>query len=73
MQGEEATIMELQGALEETPLDHPDRVQLLTNLAEYLCSRYEETGDLPDLDGSIEHSLAAVEATQRATPTEHKC
>ncbi len=57
----------LRQALAATPADHPDRAQMLANLAGALQAQFERTGDKANLDTAITVGQQAVSAT----PADH--
>lgn len=54
-------------ALSITPIDHPDRALLLNNLASMLLTRYNQTGNMDDLEAAISKAELAV----FITPIDH--
>ncbi|KAL8365101.1 hypothetical protein RB595_004089 [Gaeumannomyces hyphopodioides] len=50
-------------AVDATPLDHPDRAKLLSNLGNRLGDRYSRTGAMADLEEAIRLGREAVDAT----------
>jgi len=68
MQDLETRNLGLQTAVELAPEDHPDRAGLLRDLAGRLRERYEQTGDMRDLEVAISRSEAAVDAAPERPP-----
>ncbi|KAJ7476523.1 CHAT domain-containing protein [Mycena latifolia] len=61
----------LQGHLDKTPPGHPDRRVYLSEMSGVLRRRYQETGDLQDLDAAIqkiEEALGVIPADHPAQP-----
>jgi tetratricopeptide (TPR) repeat protein len=54
-------------AVENTPLNHPDRASQLCNLATWLSRRFERTGEMEDIERAIDVASKAVEIT----PSDH--
>jgi hypothetical protein len=50
-------------ALDATPHDHHDRAALLSNLGNWLDSRFERTGSMDDLNRAVEVGNMALHAT----------
>ena len=54
--------------MEASPNDHPNRAFILGNLGVGLYIRYQQTGNLRDLEAAIAGSKATVEATPENHP-----
>ena len=52
-------------AVDGIPAGHPDRPQYLSNLGESLLARFQQTGELTDLDAAVRAGQAAVESAPR--------
>ncbi len=57
----ETAIHKVEGALVATPLDHPERLTILTSLAELHQRHFERTGNLHQLDISIDMAQEALD------------
>ena len=56
--------------MEATPEDHPDKAARLNSFGAFLGRRYQQTGNLQDLEAAIMHAEAAVDGTPEDQQTE---
>jgi hypothetical protein len=54
--------------VEQTPVGHPDLAGHLHNLASLFGIQYKRSGDVKDLEASLQHNQAAVEKTPEGHP-----
>ena len=64
----EMDLHELESAVRATPEGDTDRASGMSMLGVHLGKRYEQTGNLADLDAAIEKFEEAVEATPEGHP-----
>jgi CHAT domain/Tetratricopeptide repeat len=64
----DAAVSAFRAAVDATPLSHPDRAGMLSNLGCALVKRFERAGDGGDLDAAIQAGRVAVSLTRPGHP-----